>query len=164
MLRYALIAAAGAILVTGCQRQQDDLAGAREDVQQAGEDLRGEAQDLQQAEREQAANQGEAQTIQGRVQTVDQDTVAVQTERGEELELKFDENTMDFSGQPIRITEIQEGSEIRASYSEEGGENVIRSIEVTGQGQQEQMQPQGGEELNPGQIDPSQQQQEQMQQ
>ena len=152
MLRHALMIAAVAALA-GCQRSpQSEVAEEREELQEtrteAQQEIAEERQDVAEArqQQEQELQPGETANVQGKVAQVSEESVEIETQQGEDLNLKFGENPMTPQGQPFQITQLQEGAEVRASYTEMDGEKIIKTIEVTGQ-EQQQEQPGAGEQM-----------------
>ncbi len=111
-----------------------------QDVAQAQEKLSAEQQKLTQAQGQQQQGMAEsgtttaaATTVQGSLQSKDEDmlvlTVAEQGNR--QLRLKMDDQTRVMQdNREVKLDDIQEGSQVRASYVSEGEDMLARDITV----------------------------------
>lgn len=88
----------------------------------------------------------QAKSVEGVVGDVQEDSFEVKTAAGETVELKIDQNAM-IDGKPFSTGALVEGSQVRASYSEQGGDNKVSNIEHLDAKPMDQMkpQPEGGE-------------------
>lgn len=109
----------------------------------------GEQQGSQRTQQEpSSAQQGakQAEQIQGTVSSVDESNheLRVASAGGQEETLKFDKHTQVFlDGQKVKgLQNVQEGSQVRASYSMEGGEMKATRIDVQSSGAQQPSQQQ----------------------
>lgn len=116
MLRLFLTMAAVGALAAGCQRspsaEQNSL----------GEN---ETSDL-----ERGSASAQSVTVEGQIAKVDADQLELETTGGEKVDLKMGSNVLTPSGEPIQPMQLQEGAEVRASYTEQGGDKVISTLEV----------------------------------
>ena len=78
-----------------------------------------------------AAVPHEELTIVGTVQSADMAEIKVRDPQGFEVALTADEATqVTKAGSPIEVRELEEGTEVRASYVFEEGEKKARQVEV----------------------------------
>lgn len=134
MLRLALTMAAVTALATGCQRPTADRTNEQEEPRAGMDDSVMGQEQATQDQQEQAAEQGQTVTIQGQIAQVESDQLEIETSAGETVELKLGANVLTPDGQPLQTQQLQEGAEVRASYSEQDGEKVVNTIEMLGQG------------------------------
>ena len=87
----------------------------------------------QQEQQKQEQQEGPQQSLTGRVSSIDGDTIRViDSQRDEVVELKIPEDAqVTRGGQEIKVDDITEGAEVRASYSMKDGERVAKSVTVT---------------------------------
>jgi hypothetical protein len=70
-------------------------------------------------------------TVTGKLSKVSQDSVTIESGQGEKHELKLVGQTMiRMNGKDASRTQLQEGQEVRASFSEHGGQQVAVRIEA----------------------------------
>lgn len=139
----------------GAKQEAEDTFGG---LQQGAEDTGQRAQDeLGSA----AGAQGE-QAATGRITSADANRIEVQTDQGETLSFNRSPDAEILqNGQPIGFEALQEGQQVRATYSEEGGEQKLQKLElIQAEGQQPGQEPgqQPGSIGGPTQQDGSQQQ------
>ncbi|RYZ36318.1 MAG: hypothetical protein EOO71_32255 [Myxococcaceae bacterium] len=123
----------------------EDIAEARQDANEkiasANEDVRDEEQDLAeaQANRNEDLAQGgsgmagataAATTINGRVLSKSGDTLTVVDSNNRELKIKTNDKTalMDNGSRAVKMDDIKEGSQVRASYVMDGKDMVARDV------------------------------------
>ena len=77
------------------------------------------------------------QELQGTVTKTGSDQITIRTQQGEERQFKADDNTIVImQGQDADdVSKIQEGSQVRASFSGEGDDSRLTRIEVVGDAQ-----------------------------
>ncbi|WP_233613533.1 MULTISPECIES: hypothetical protein [Corallococcus] len=125
----------------------EDIAEAREDandkIASANEDVRDEEQDLAEAQ----ANRNEdlaaggsgmagttsaaaATTVNGRVIGKSGDTLTLVDSTNKELKIKTNDRTalMDNGSRAVKLDDIKEGSQVRASYVMDGKDMVARDV------------------------------------
>src|SRR5690606_14409382 len=140
---------------------QQELADARRQEQQAQQEYQRERAEAEQAQQEaiqeseralqvasesqqqaaQAQQQGQQQSVSGTVVRADTEEVVLRVEGQPDLRLKVTEQTTALlQGQNVEIEQIEEGTEVRASYQvDQQGEPTATRIEGTGgSGQQYQ--------------------------
>lgn len=126
MLRIALMMAAVGALAAGCQRPP-----TAERANEPGAEM----SDTGSADNNKAgAKAGQTATIQGQIAKVNADKLEIETSGGEKIDLKMGANVMTPEGQPIQTQQLQEGAEVRASYSEKDGDKVVSTLELLNQG------------------------------
>lgn len=110
---------------------------AGQEVAQAQENLNEEQQELReaQAERQQdmAGATAAATTVQGSLQSKDNDllVLTVPAQGNRQLRLKTDDQTRVMQdNREVKMDDIEEGSQVRASYVAEGNDMVARDITV----------------------------------
>lgn len=140
----SIVIAAGVLLLAGtaCRDQQRE---EQQPGQQPG--TGGAGKQDQQAQ----GQQQKEQTITGRVASVDRDSLTVlDTRRNEVVELKVpgDAQVMR-EGQRISVEDISEGAEVRASYTMDRDQKVVRSLTVTSEPQKGQQQQREQEQPQP---------------
>ncbi len=143
------------------QEAQEDIAGAQrnaqEDIASAQQDVREEEQDLAEAQRNQQeelaedrreANEDLAQggsgmagstsaaaatNVQGRVLSTGGDSLTlVDTSNNKQLKLKTNDQTRIMQNNaPVKLDDINEGAQVRASYVMDGKDMVVRELTVT---------------------------------
>ncbi|MCP3103419.1 hypothetical protein LZ198_31505 [Myxococcus sp. K15C18031901] len=117
---------------------------AREDIASAQKDVRDEQQDLSEAERNSqedlalggsgtAGATAAAVSVQGRVLSSGINSLTVvDTSSNRELKLKTnDQSRILQNNRPVKLGDIKEGDQIRASYVQDGKDMVVRELNVT---------------------------------
>ncbi|MFP2906387.1 hypothetical protein ACLESD_15250 [Pyxidicoccus sp. 3LFB2] len=148
------------------QNAQEDIASAQQDVREEEKDLaeaqRGQQEELAQDQREQqdemAKDQRElnedsavggsgmagasaaATNVQGRVLSSSGDSVTlVDTSNNKQLKLKTNDQTRIMQNNaPVKLDDITEGTQVRASYVMDGKDMVARELTVTAPVQKKQ--------------------------
>ncbi|QAT84458.1 putative lipoprotein [Corallococcus coralloides] len=129
------------------QDANEDIAEARQDandeIASANEDVRDEEQDLAEARanrNEDLAEGGSgmagttsaaaATTVNGRVLSKSGDTLTLVDSSNKELKIKTNDKTamMDNGSRAVKLDDIQEGSQVRASYVMDGKDMVARDV------------------------------------
>ncbi|WP_233588078.1 hypothetical protein [Corallococcus sp. CA049B] len=129
------------------QDANEDIAEARQDandkIASANEDVRDEEQDLAEARanrNEDLAEGGSgmagttsaaaATTVNGRVLSKSGDTLTLVDSTNKELKIKTNDKTalMDNGSRAVKLDDIQEGSQVRASYVMDGKDMVARDV------------------------------------
>lgn len=129
------------------QDANEDIAEARQDandkIASANEDVRDEEQDLAEARanrNEDLAEGGSgmagttsaaaATTVNGRVLSKSGDTLTLVDSANKELKIKTNDKTalMDNGSRAVKLDDIQEGSQVRASYVMDGKDMVARDV------------------------------------
>ncbi|MCE9673691.1 hypothetical protein LY474_38405 [Myxococcus stipitatus] len=117
---------------------------AREDIASAQEDVRDEQRDLSEAERNNqedlalggsgaAGATAAAVSVQGRVISAGGDSLTVvDTSNNRQLKLKTnDQSRILQNNRPVKLGDIKEGDQVRASYVQDGKDMVVRELSVT---------------------------------
>ena len=137
--------------IAGAQREAgEDIAGAQkeanEEIASAQQDVREEEQDLAEAQRnrqEDLAQGGSgmagstaaaaASNVQGRVLSTGGDSLTlVDTTNNKQLKLKTNDQTRIMQNNaPVKLDDITEGAQVRASYVMDGKDMVARELTVT---------------------------------
>jgi colicin import membrane protein len=113
-------------------RQQAEQEGQQEMQQQAQQDQHRQQQQAQAA----PPVEGNVQTVTGTVVSATSDQVVVRAPGQPQIMLRVTENTqVTRDGQAASINELTEGSEVRASFQESGGQKTAHQIEATSGGQ-----------------------------
>lgn len=141
MLRIALTMVAVGALAVGCQRPP-----TAEQANEPGTEM----SDTTGAQQDQA-RAGQTATVQGQIAKVNADKLEIETSGGEKIDLKMGANVMTPEGQPIETTQLHEGAEVRASYSEQGGDKVVSTIEMLNEAAPGQQQQPGASPAEPSQ-------------
>ncbi|WAS82268.1 MULTISPECIES: hypothetical protein [unclassified Corallococcus] len=134
-------------LASAQQDANEDIAEARQDandkIASANEDVRDEEQDLAEARanrNEDLAEGGSgmagttsaaaATTVNGRVLSKSGDTLTLVDSTNKELKIKTNDKTavMDNGSRAVKLDDIQEGSQVRASYVMDGKDMVARDV------------------------------------
>ncbi|RKG57705.1 hypothetical protein D7X30_19670 [Corallococcus sp. AB011P] len=129
------------------QDANEDIAEARQDandkIASANEDVRDEEQDLAEAQanrNEDLAEGGSgmagttsaaaATTVNGRVLSKSGDTLTLVDSTNKELKIKTNDKTavMDNGSRAVKLDDIKEGSQVRASYVMDGKDMVARDV------------------------------------
>ena len=129
------------------QDANEDIAEARQDANEkiasANEDVRDEEQDLAEAQanrNEELAEGGSgmagttsaaaATTVNGRVLSKSGDTLTLVDSTNKELKLKTNDKTamMDNASRAVKLDDIKEGAQVRASYVMDGKDMVARDV------------------------------------
>ncbi|NOK04624.1 MULTISPECIES: hypothetical protein [Myxococcus] len=129
---------------------QEDIAGtqreAAEEVASAQQDVQDERQDLAEADRRTDLNDdmalggsgaagatAAASSVSGRVLSTGNDELTVvDTSNNKQLELKTNDQTRILhNNQPLKLDDIEEGAQVRASYVQDGKDMVVRELTVT---------------------------------
>ncbi|NVJ09953.1 hypothetical protein HUW63_32610 [Myxococcus sp. AM001] len=130
---------------------QEDIAGtqreAAEEVASARQDVQEEREDLAEAEAERredlnddlalggsgVASAAAASSVSGRVLSTGGDELTVvDTRNNKQLELKTNDQTRILhNNQPLKLDDIEEGAQVRASYVQDGEDMVVRELTVT---------------------------------
>ena len=129
------------------QNANEDIAEARQDANEkiasANEDVRDEEQDLAEAQanrNEELAEGGSgmagttsaaaATTVNGRVLSKSGDTLTLVDSTNKELKLKTNDKTamMDNASRAVKLDDIKEGAQVRASYVMDGKDMVARDV------------------------------------
>lgn len=129
------------------QDANEDIAEARQDandkIASANEDVRDEEQDLAEARanrNEDLAEGGSgmagttsaaaATTVNGRVLSKSGDTLTLVDSTNKELKIKTNDKTavMDNGSRAVKLDDIKEGSQVRASYVMDGKDMVARDV------------------------------------
>ncbi|WIG96872.1 hypothetical protein [Myxococcus sp. SDU36] len=129
---------------------QEDIAGtqreAAEEVASARQDVQEEREDLAEAEAERRADLNDdlalggsgvagaaASSVSGRVLSTGGDELTVvDTSNNKQLELKTNDQTRILhNNQPLKLDDIEEGAQVRASYVQDGEDMVVRELTVT---------------------------------
>lgn len=134
MLRIALTMAAVGAMAAGCQRPPTAERANEPNTEMS--DRTG-----QDANSQPGAEAGQTATIQGQIAKVEADKLEIETSGGEKVDLKMGANVMTPEGQPIQTSQLHEGAEVRASYSEMGGDKVVSTIEMLNEAAPGQGQP-----------------------
>ncbi|WP_426751667.1 hypothetical protein [Myxococcus sp. Y35] len=128
--------------IVGTQREaSEDVASAQQDVQEERQDLAEAEADRQQDLNDDTALGGSgaagaaaaASSVNGRVLSTGSDELTlVDTSNNRQLELKTNDQTRILhNNQPLKLDDIQEGAQVRASYVMEGEDMVVRELNVT---------------------------------
>ncbi|WP_164016184.1 hypothetical protein [Pyxidicoccus trucidator] len=135
--------------IAGAQQEaQEEVASAQQDVREEEQDLaeaqRGQQEDLAEDRRE--ANEDLAQggsgmagasaaatNVQGRVLSTGGDSLTlVDTSNNKQIKLKTNDQTRIMQNNaPVKLDDITEGTQVRASYVMEGKDMVARELTVT---------------------------------
>ncbi|MHA7630041.1 hypothetical protein [Corallococcus sp. M7] len=134
-------------LASAQQNANEDVAEARQDandkIASANEEVRDEEQDLAEAQanrNEDLAEGGSgmagttsaaaATTVNGRVLSKSGDTLTLVDSSNKELKIKTNDKTalMDNGSRAVKLDDIQEGSQVRASYVMDGKDMVARDV------------------------------------
>ncbi|WP_223743662.1 hypothetical protein NR800_04285 [Corallococcus interemptor] len=134
-------------LAAAQQDANEDIAEARKDandkIASANEEVRDEEQDLAEARanrNEDLAEGGSgmagttsaaaATTVNGRVLSKSGDTLTLVDSANKELKIKTNDKTamMDNASRAVKLDDIQEGSQVRASYVMDGKDMVARDV------------------------------------
>lgn len=129
------------------QNANEDIAEARQDANEkiasANEDVRDEEKDLAEAQanrNEDLAEGGSgmagttsaaaATTVNGRVLSKSGDTLTLVDTSNKELKIKTNDKTavMDNASRAVKLDDIKEGSQVRASYVMDGKDMVARDV------------------------------------
>ncbi|GEL72868.1 hypothetical protein [Myxococcus virescens] len=131
---------------------QEDIAGtqreAAEEIASAQQDVQDERQDLAEAEAERRTDLNDdmalggsgaagataaASSVSGRVLSTGNDELTVvDTSNNKQLELKTNDQTRILhNNQPLKLDDIEEGAQVRASYVRDGKDMVVRELTVT---------------------------------
>ncbi|NVI99970.1 hypothetical protein HV824_17830 [Myxococcus sp. AM009] len=131
---------------------QEDIAGtqreAAEEVASARQDVQEEREDLAEAEADRRADLNDdlalggsgvagataaASSVSGRVLSTGGDELTVvDTRNNKQLELKTNDQTRILhNNQPLKLDDIEEGAQVRASYVQDGEDMVVRELTVT---------------------------------
>ncbi|AKQ66767.1 TolA protein [Myxococcus hansupus] len=131
---------------------QEDIAGtqaeASEDIASVQQDVQDERQDLAEAEADRQRDLNEdmalggsgtagaaaaASSVSGRVLSTGGDELTVvDTSNNKQLELKTNDQTRILhNNQPVKLGDIEEGAQVRASYVMDGKDMVVRELTVT---------------------------------
>lgn len=131
---------------------QEDIAGtqreAAEEVASAQADVQDERQDLAEAEADRRTDLNDdlalggsgaagvtaaASSVSGRVLSTGSDELTVvDTSNNKQLELKTNDQTRILhNNQPLKLDDIEEGAQVRASYVQDGKDMVVRELTVT---------------------------------
>jgi hypothetical protein len=141
------------------QNAQEDIASAQQDVQEEQKDLteaqRSQQEELAQNQREQQEDLAEdrresqdelaqggsgmagasaaATNVQGRVLSTGGDSLTlVDTTSNKQLKLKTNDQTRIMQNNaPVKLDDLTEGTQVRASYVTEGKDMVVRELTVT---------------------------------
>lgn len=112
---------------------QQEVAEAREDVTEQRQDLaetREEFQQQQEGAVGGAGQQGMGQSISGTIESSKADKLTLKTEQGSRELFVTPDTQINHLGRSIEITEIPQGSQVRASFSKEGNREVADRVEV----------------------------------
>ncbi|MGI5864121.1 MAG: hypothetical protein ACOX6T_18995 [Myxococcales bacterium] len=141
-LSIIAVLGAGVLLLAGTACRDQQAQQRQEQGQQPGAGGAGEQDEMKQDQQAQKQEQKE-ETITGRVASVDGNSIKVlDTRRNEVVELEVpDDAQVMRQGQRISLDDISEGAEVRASYTMDQDEKVVRSLTVTSEPQQQQEQP-----------------------
>ena len=123
------------------EKVTEETADARQEagqeVAQAQENLNEEQQKLRETQAEQQKDMvgatAAATTVQGSLQSKDDDllVLTVPAQGNRQLRLKTDDKTRVMQGtREVELDDIQEGSQVRASYVAEGNDMVARDVTV----------------------------------
>ncbi|WP_237726629.1 hypothetical protein [Corallococcus coralloides] len=134
-------------LASAQENANEDVAEARQDandkIASANEEVRDEEQDLAEAQanrNEDLAEGGSgmagttsaaaATTVNGRVLSKSGDTLTLVDSSNKELKIKTNDKTalMDNGSRAVKLDDIQEGSQVRASYVMDGKDMVARDV------------------------------------
>ncbi|NRD64437.1 hypothetical protein HRD49_22040 [Corallococcus exiguus] len=137
----------GREMASAQQDANEDIAEARQDANEeiasANEDVRDEEQDLAEAQanrNEDLAEGGSgmagttsaaaATTVNGRVIAKSGDTLTLVDSTNKELKIKTNDRTalMDNGSRAVKLDDIKEGSQVRASYVMDGKDMVARDV------------------------------------
>ncbi|MFP2959535.1 hypothetical protein ACLEPN_17255 [Myxococcus sp. 1LA] len=131
---------------------QEDIAGtqreAAEEVASAQQDVQEERQDLAEAEADRQSDLNDdmalggsgaagataaASSVSGRVLSTGSDELTVvDTSNNKQIELKTNDQTRILhNNQPVKLGDIEEGAQVRASYVQDGEDMVVRELTVT---------------------------------
>lgn len=139
---------AASTLVVGACKRGDSGSAEREDQSSGSRSgtTTGQTDSTRPGGGEQAAMPKSAE---GTVGKVEEDSFELKTAAGDTIELDVDANaTVD--GQPFSVGALTEGSQVRASYTESGGDNKAQTIERLDSGAKSPMEKQpGGTEATP---------------
>ena len=113
---------------------------AGQEIAQAQENLNEEQQKLRETQAEQRQEQAQAgtasaaaTTVQGSLQSKDDDmlVLTVKEQGNRQLKLKTDDQTRVMQGsREVKLDDLKEGSQVRASYVAEGEDMVARDVTV----------------------------------
>lgn len=126
------------------QELREQTAEARQEagqeIAEAQENLNEEQRELSEARAEQRQEQAQAATasaaattVQGSLQSKDDDmlVLTVKEQGNRQLKLKTDDQTRVMQGnREVKLDDIQEGAQVRASYVAEGQDMVARDVTV----------------------------------
>jgi hypothetical protein len=134
-------------LASAHENANEDIAEARQDandkIASANEEVRDEEQDLAEAQanrNEDLAEGGSgmagttsaaaATTVNGRVLSKSGDTLTLVDSTNKELKIKTNDKTamLDNSSKAVKLDDIKEGSQVRASYVMDGKDMVARDV------------------------------------
>ncbi|NMO16713.1 hypothetical protein HPC49_23710 [Pyxidicoccus fallax] len=146
--------------IASAQRNaQEDIASAQQDVREEEKDLaeaqRGQQEELAENQREQqeelredsaqggsgtAGAAAAATSVNGRVLSTGGDSLTVvDTTSNKQLKLKTNDQTRIMQNNaPVKLDDLTEGSQVRASYVMEGKDMVVRELTVTQPAQKKQ--------------------------
>ena len=111
------------------QKMNDAQANADEKKAEAQRDLQDEKAQAQDKMRDAQASAGQAVTVTGTVENLDDDSFTLKTADGKNLELELE----DGSGRQSPMTQfgqVKEGDQVRASYIERDGDHIIQDLNV----------------------------------
>lgn len=122
------------------QKVAEDQRDAQKDLAKANENVSEKQQDLAQAQAEQQQERAKdgtsmaaATTVEGRVQSAGSDKLVlnVPAQGNGALRLKLDDTTRVLqNNREVKADDIQEGSQVRASYVIKGNDNVARDVTI----------------------------------
>lgn len=161
MKKLLCVAGIAVLSLAGCREQgkhakqssENALGGLQQGAEDTGQQAQGELGSAAGAQGEQAAT--------GTITSASKDRIEVQTDQGEKLSFNRSPDAEILqNGQPIGFEALQEGQQVRATYSEQGGQQKLQKLElIQGAGQQGQQpgQQPGQQGQQPGSIgEPSQ--------
>lgn len=112
---------------------QKDLAKANENVNEKQQDLAKAESEQQQERAKDGTSMAAATTVEGRVQSAGNDklVLSVPGQANAQLSLKLDDTTRVLqNNREVKADDIQEGSQVRASYVTKGDDNVARDVTI----------------------------------
>jgi multidrug resistance efflux pump len=131
------------------QETQEDIARiqqeAQEDIAEERQELAEKREDVAEAEREareerfgerREGMEGTTASVIGRVESTFGDQIKIRDQAGREIELNTDDSTrVMMNGREVKVDELKEGTQVRASYAMDGDDRVAKEVQVLSPGQ-----------------------------
>ena len=104
----------------------------REETAEVRKDVADEQRDVRAAEYEGSGELAASGTLTGKLSDADSNSVTIEDDAGNKHDFQANESTrVSVGGRAAKLDDLKEGSQVRASYSTEGDEKVIREVTVT---------------------------------